>query len=56
MTKNKIEEKLKRVSCIWYFVTFKDQTEALLDLKSKINIMSQTFASQLVNRGSAYNK
>lgn len=30
-----------------YFVTFKDQTEALLDLRSEVNIIKQTFASQL---------
>ena len=40
MTKKKTEEKLEKVSYIWYFVTFKDQIEALLDLKSKVNIMN----------------
>ena len=31
----------------WYSVTFKEQTEALLDSESEINIMSPAFASQL---------
>ncbi len=35
------------VSCIWYPVIFKDQTEALLDSKSKINVISQAFTYQL---------
>ena len=47
ITDNKAEEKLERVSCIWYPVTFKDQTEILLDSRSEINIMSQTVASKL---------
>ena len=34
------KEELERVSCIWYPVTFKDQTKALLDLGSKVNAMS----------------
>ncbi len=46
MTK-KTEEELERVSNIWYFVTFKDQTKALLDSRSEINAMSQAFAQQL---------
>ena len=46
MTETK-EEKLEQESYIWYFVTFKDQTEALLDSKSKVNVMSQGFAYQL---------
>ena len=33
-------EVLERVPYIWYSVTYKDQTEALLDLESKINVMS----------------
>ena len=41
------KEELERVSCIWYPVTFKDQTKALLDSRSEINIMSQVFAHQL---------
>ena len=44
MTKRKKEEKLEWISCIQYLVIFKNQTEALIDLKSKINIMSQVFA------------
>ncbi len=40
MTDKKTEEELKRVPYIWYPVTFKDQTEALLDSESKVNIMS----------------
>ena len=43
----KREEKLEWVSCIWYLVTFKNQTEVLLNLESKVNAMSQTFAHQL---------
>ncbi len=42
-----MEEELIRVSCIWYLVTFKDQTKTPLDLKSKINAISQAFASEL---------
>ncbi len=42
----KIEE-LERVPCIRYLVTFKDQTEALLDSGSEVNAMSQAFAQQL---------
>ncbi len=44
MTNKKTEEELERVPCIWYFVTFKDQTEALLDLESEVNAISQAFA------------
>ncbi len=43
----KIEEKLEWVSYIWYSVTFKDQTEALLDSRSEVNAMNQAFAQQL---------
>ncbi len=46
-TTDKKTEKLEQVPCIWYSVTFKDQTEALLDSGSVINAMSQTFAQQL---------
>ncbi len=45
MTDKKMEEELERVSCIWYSVTFKDRTEALLDSRSKVNAMSQAFAT-----------
>ena len=49
ITKKKTEEKekLEKVSYIWYSVISKDQTEALLDLESKINAISQTFTFQL---------
>ncbi len=47
MTNKKTEEELKRVPCIRYPVTFKDQTEALLDSRSEVNTMSQAFAQQL---------
>ncbi len=40
-------EELERVPCIWYPITLKDQTEALLDSRSKVNAMSQAFAQQL---------
>ncbi len=43
----KTEEELKQVPCIWYSVTFKNQTEALLNLESEVNAMSQAFAQQL---------
>ncbi len=41
------KEELERVSCIRYPLTFKDQTEALLDSRSEVNVMSQVFAHQL---------
>ncbi len=47
MTDKKTEEELKRVPCIWYPITFKDQTEALLDLGSEVNAISQAFVQQL---------
>ncbi len=47
MTDKKTEEELEQVPCIRYPVTFKDQTEALLDPGSEINAMSQVFAQQL---------
>ncbi len=40
-------EELEQVPCIWYPVTFKDQTKALLDLESEVNVISQAFAQQL---------
>ncbi len=46
MTDKKTEEELEQVPYIWYPVTFKDQTEALLDLGSKVNAISQAFAHQ----------
>ncbi len=42
-----MEEKLEWVPCIWYPVTFKDQTKALLNSRSKVNVISQVFAQQL---------
>ena len=41
------KEELEQVPYIRYPVTFKDQTEALLDSESKVNVMSQAFAYQL---------
>ncbi len=46
MTDKKTEE-LERVPCIRYPVTFKDQTNALLDSGIERNAMSQAFAQQL---------
>ena len=43
MTDKKIEEKLEQIPYIWNFITFKNQIEALLDSKSKINTISQAF-------------
>ncbi len=43
MIDKKTEEELEWVPCIHYPVIFKDQTKALLDLKSKVNVMSQAF-------------
>ncbi len=40
-------EELEWILSIRYFVTFKDQTEALLDSGSEVNVMSQAFAQQL---------
>ncbi len=40
MTDKKTEKELELVPCIWYSVTFKDQTKALLDFKSKVNAIS----------------
>ena len=37
----KIKEKeLERISCIWYFITFKDWTEILLNSESEINVLN----------------
>ena len=41
------KEELEQVSYIWYPVTFKDQTEALFNLESKVNAINQAFAYQL---------
>ncbi len=40
-------KELEWIPCIWYPVTFKDQTEALLDSEREINVISQVFAHQL---------
>ncbi len=40
-------EELEWVLCIWYPVTFKNQTKALLESESKLNVISQAFAQQL---------
>ena len=45
MTEKKMEEKLKWIPCIWYSVTFKNQTEALVDSRKKVNIINQAFTS-----------
>ncbi len=47
ITDKKIEEELELISCIWYFVIFKDQTKALLNSGSEVNTMNQAFALQL---------
>ncbi len=47
MTNIKTEKELEWVHCIWYPVTFKDQTEALLDSGNGVNAMSQAFVHQL---------
>lgn len=47
ITKKKIEKELKWIPYIQYPVTFKNQTEALLDSGSKINAINQAFAFQL---------
>ena len=48
MTNKKTEEEaLERVPCIWYPVTFPDQTKALLNSGSEVNAMNLAFASWL---------
>ena len=46
-TTDKKMEELERVPCIWYPVTFKNQTKALVNSGSEVNIISQVFAQQL---------
>ena len=41
------KKELERIPCIWYSITFKNQTKALLNLRSEVNAMSQVFAHQL---------
>ncbi len=40
-------DELEQVPCILYLVTFKNQTKALLNSRSKVNVISQAFAQQL---------
>ncbi len=47
ITNKKTEEELEWVSYIWYLITFKNQTEFLLDLESEVNIMSLAFAQKV---------
>ncbi len=47
MTDKKIEQELELILCIWYLITFKNQTKALLDSESELNAMSQTFVQLL---------
>ena len=47
MTGKKKKEKLEQVLCIWYPVTYKDQTEVLLDSERKVNAINPAFAFQL---------
>ena len=44
MIEKKKKEKLEQIPCIWYFVTFKNQTKALPDLMNEVNIINKTFA------------
>lgn len=43
----KKEQELKQIPCIWYFVIFKNKTKAILDSKSKVNVMNLVFTLQL---------
>ena len=43
MTGKKTEEELKQVPYIQYPVTFKDQTEALLDSKNEVNAINPAY-------------
>ena len=47
MTDKKTEKELEWVPYIWYSVTFKDQTKALLDLGNEVNAISPVFTFQL---------
>lgn len=42
-----LESELEKISCMWYPIIFKDQTETLLDSKNKLNAISHVFTSQL---------
>ena len=43
MIKKKMEEKLEKISYIWYFIAFKEQTKALCNLRNKVNVIRQAF-------------
>ncbi len=47
ITEKTEKKELERVPCIWYSVTFKDQTKALLDSGREANAMNQAFTHQL---------
>ena len=47
LKKTEDKKELKLLPCIDYFITLKDEIEALLDLESKVSTMSQTFTCQL---------
>ncbi len=47
MTDKKTEEELEQIPCIWYLITFKDQTKTLLDSGSEVSTMSKAFVQQL---------
>ncbi len=50
MTEKTEEKELEWVPCIWYLVIFKDQTEALLDSESEINVMNKLSLTSQVSR------
>lgn len=43
MTGKNIKKEFKQIYCIYYSMTFKDQTETLLNFGSKVTIISQAF-------------
>lgn len=40
-----LEPDLEKLPFIWYFLTFQDQTKALLDSENGVNVIIPTFAS-----------
>ncbi len=46
MTEKMERKEFESVPCIWYSITFKDQTKAVLDSRSEVNIISQAFVYQ----------
>lgn len=46
-TMEKLELELEQIPCIGYLVIFKNQTKAIMNSESEINLMSQVFAFQL---------